>query len=256
EHHSPAVRHRPAQVLRRPRGAARHRLHRRSGHRHGPARPLGVGQDDRAALAEHPRGPRRRHRAHRRRRGRLLPAPWAARRRARVLPPALPERDGVPVPQPLPPPHGAGEPHRGARPRPGPPGGGGGRRGPGPAGAGRPRQPRRRLPRPAVGGPAAAGGHRPRAGAAASPDALRRAHVLAGPRARRRGPRGDEGPRRRGLDHGRGLPRDPLRTAGGRPGAVPRQRRHRRAGARRPGHRRPARAAHPAVPAPDSRPDL
>ena len=75
------------------------------------------------------------------------------------------------------------------------------------------------------GRPAAARRDRPGAGAAAQADAVRRADLGAGPGARRRGAAGDEGPGRGGLDDGRGDPRDPVRPAGRRPGAVHRRRR-------------------------------
>ena len=88
------------------------------------------------------------------------------------------------------------------------------------------------YPEPALRRPAAARRHRPGARAEAQADALRRAHLGPRPRAGRRGARRDEGPRRRGLDDGRGDPRDPVRPAGRRPGALPRPGRHRRA---RPG---------------------
>ena len=58
--------------------------------------------------------------------------------------------------------------------------------------------------------------------------ALRRAHVSAGPRDRRRGSRRDEGIGSRWNDHGGGDPRNGLRTRGGRPRHLYGPRRHHR----------------------------
>ena len=78
----------------------------------------------------------------------------------------------------------------------------------------------RPVPVPALRRSAAAGRHRPCAGATAEGGAVRRADVGAGPRTRRGGARRDQGPRDRGVDAGGRHPRDPIRPPGCRPGAV------------------------------------
>ena len=90
----------------------------------------------------------------------------------------------------------------------------------------------RRLPRPALRRSAAAGRHRAGPGHAAQAHALRRAHLGARPRARRRGARRDARARPRRHDDDRGHPRDGLRPRGRRPGRVHGRRRRRRAGTR------------------------
>ena len=89
--------------------------------------------------------------------------------------------------------------------------------------AAHPRRPRRqaqRVPRPALGRPAAAGGDRPGAGDGPARDAVRRGHQRARPGAGQGGPRRDARARRRGHDDDRRHPRDGLRPRGREPGGV------------------------------------
>ena len=88
------------------------------------------------------------------------------------------------------------------------------------AAQGRARREDRRLARPALGRPAAAGGDRPLARHAAGGDAVRRDHLGARSRAGRRGAEGAGGDGARRHDHDAGDPRDRLRPQGRRPGRV------------------------------------
>ncbi len=101
-------------------------------------------------------------------------------------------RHGVPALQPVPAPHRAGERHRGADPRQAGQEGRRGCAGPRPARPGGPVGQGRRLSRPVVRRAATAGGDRACAGDEPEAYAVRRAHLRARPRTRRRGARSDE----------------------------------------------------------------
>ena len=130
---------------------------------------------------------------------------------------AAADRDRLPAVQPLPAPdrdrqpdaRGAADPEaaprrgRAARAR-----AARARRAPGEGGA---------APAPALGRPAAARRDRARADDGAARDALRRGHLGARPRARRRGARRDARPRARRDDDARRHPRDAVRARGRRP---------------------------------------
>ena len=195
-------------------------------------RPVGFGQVDVPALHQPPgevdAGPAARSTANWS--ATATPAPSSTRCSPRDRRQAAPrDRHGVPALQPLPAHDGAGERHRGADP-----------------GQGRQARPRRwrgredlldqvgladkarRLPGAAVRRPAAARRDRPGAGHEPEAHAVRRAHLGAGPRAGRRGPRRDERARRGGHDDGGRHPRDGLRPRGRRPAGVHGRRRRRR----------------------------
>ena len=106
-------------------------------------------------------------------------------------------------------------------------------------GAGRPRRPRRPHPGPALGRPAAAGGHRARDRARAPGHAVRRADQRARSGAGGLGARGHALAARERHDHDRGQPRDGLRPQRGRPGPVHGRGRHRGGGAARRDLREP-----------------
>ena len=100
--------------------------------------------------------------------------------------------------------------------------------GTGAAGAGRHRQPAGQVPGPALRRAAAAGGHRPGAGHEAQGDAVRRAHLGAGPGDGPGGPGRDDHAGQGGHDHARGHPRDGLRPPRRQPRGVHVRRRDRR----------------------------
>ena len=148
----------PAQVVRQARGAARDRPRRRRARGRLPDRRLRLGQVDAAPLRQPARAGRRGTHRHRRR------GDHGARRRRQPHPPR--DRDRLPGLQPLPAHERARQ--RDARPAEGArhaaaAGGGGGDRAARPL---RTRRQARRLPRPALRRPAAAGRDRPRARAA------------------------------------------------------------------------------------------
>ncbi|CAA9570227.1 MAG: ABC transporter, ATP-binding protein (cluster 3, basic aa/glutamine/opines), partial [uncultured Thermomicrobiales bacterium] len=197
------------QVVRRTARPAGHRSGdrpRRGRRRH---RSLGLGQVD-PVPCHQPARAHRQGRDHHRRRA-------TARGGQGVGPAAGRRRHGVPELQPL-------RPQDRARERRARAGQGAqevqGRRGeagPRAPGARGRDEPGRQVPGAALRRSAAARGHRPRPGHGAQGDALRRAHLRAGPRDDQRGPRRHGGPREGRHDHGRRHPRDGLRPPGGQP---------------------------------------
>ena len=181
--------HKSFGLRRRPQG---HRPGGRSARGVLPDRPVRLRQVDLPAVHQPPGADQRRPAVGRRRAGRLPPEGRQALRaqgqRGRGQAPG--HRHGLPALQPLPAHDGHRERHGGADPGQGRVQGRGARQ----------RAERlldrvgladkaRQLPLPAVRRPAAARGHRPRAGDGAEADALRRAHLGARPGAGRRRPR-------------------------------------------------------------------
>ncbi|VII97340.1 ABC transporter, ATP-binding protein (cluster 3, basic aa/glutamine/opines), partial [Arthrobacter sp. DR-2P] len=237
----------PAQVLRLQRGPQGHQPGRGAGRSGVPDRPLRLRQVHPAPLRE-PAGtaqpgqrPRGRLRGHGPGRGHRQNAPQG--------------RHGVPAVQPVPAPGRQAQllhrPDQGPQAFPGR----GGQGVPAQPGARRPGTPRGPFPRPALRRAAAARGHRPRPQHGPGADALRRAHLRAGPRNRRRCPLRHAEPRQGGHDHAGGDPRNGLRPRGGGPRGVHGRRSCGGGGRGRAGHWCSHPATHQGVPAPRPRSD-
>src|SRR5581483_10034912 len=187
------------EVVRHERGPPRRRPDRPPGRARGHLRAVGLGQVHAAPDDQPARGAERRLRPGARRRVRAGGAEEAAGQPGRAAPAG---RDGLPAVQPVPAPDRAPQRRAGAPGGEGDAqGGGGGARRP-VAQAGRPAALRSSLPGRALRGPAAARRDRPGAQPRPAGDALRRAHVGARRRARRRGAGGHARGRRVGDDDG------------------------------------------------------